>query len=88
MQNPKKYIDFIPLKIGRWWNNKEEIDIVAFNEDKIAFIECKWQNSVNKQNIKNKLIVKSKDLVNNKEAFFLVVTKEDYLNKEIKRDKQ
>ena len=83
MQNPKKYIDFIPLKIGRWWNNKEEIDIVAFNEDKIAFIECKWQNSVNKQNIKNKLIVKSKDLINNKEAFFLVVTKEDYLTKKV-----
>ena len=41
---PKKYLGFIPEKIGRWWNNKEEIDIVAFNDEHVAFIECKWQN--------------------------------------------
>ncbi len=31
-------------KLGRWWNGQEEIDLVAFSEDKIAFIECKWQS--------------------------------------------
>lgn len=41
---PKKYLGFIPEKIGRWWNNKEEIDLVAFNDEHVAFIECKWQN--------------------------------------------
>jgi AAA+ ATPase superfamily predicted ATPase len=44
MQNPVSYLGFIPLKIGRWWNNKEEIDLVAFDEENIAFIECKWRN--------------------------------------------
>jgi AAA+ ATPase superfamily predicted ATPase len=79
MQNPQKYIDFIPTKAGRWWSNKEEIDIVAFNDEKIAFIECKWQNGVDKESVKNKLIVKAKDLVGAKEAYYLVITKEDYL---------
>jgi hypothetical protein len=74
-----RYCDFVPTKIGRWWNNKSEIDIVAFNEDNILFVECKWQNSVNKERVRNKLIEKAKDLVGNKEAFYLVVTKEDYL---------
>jgi len=44
LHNPMKYLGFVPLKIGRWWNNKEEIDLVAFDEGKIAFIECKWRN--------------------------------------------
>ncbi len=44
LQDPIRYLGFVPLKIGRWWNNKEEIDIVAFDEENIAFIECKWTN--------------------------------------------
>jgi AAA+ ATPase superfamily predicted ATPase len=82
IQNPKKYIDFIPTKAGRWWNNKEEIDIVAFNDENIAFIECKWQNSLNKDSVKNKLIAKAKDLVQGKQVSYLVVSKEDYLNQQ------
>lgn len=33
-------------KIGKWWNNTEEIDIVAINEDTkdILFGECKYTN--------------------------------------------
>ena len=35
-------------KIGRWWNNTEEIDIVDINEDTkdILFGECKYSNSI------------------------------------------
>ena len=44
MQDPVSYLGSVPLKIGRWWNNKEEIDLVAFDEEQIAFIECKWRN--------------------------------------------
>lgn len=35
-------IDFPLLKIGRWWNNQEEIDIVGIGENEIVFGECKW----------------------------------------------
>lgn len=79
LQNPKKYLDFIPTKVGRWWSNKEEIDIVAFDDNNITFIECKWQNRVDKQSVKYKLIQKAKDLVGGRKAGYLVVTKEGYL---------
>ncbi len=78
---PLRYLDFIPTKIGRWWNNKEEIDIVAFDDENIAFIECKWQNNVNKEQVKNQLIQKAKGLSNGKKESYLVVTKEDYLKR-------
>jgi AAA+ ATPase superfamily predicted ATPase len=77
--NPLKYLNFIPIKIGRWWNNKQEIDIVAFNDKNIAFIECKWQNNVNVDRIKNELITKSLHLVEDKKPLYMVVTKQDYL---------
>ena len=81
-ENPKKYLDFIPKKIGRWWNNKEEIDIVAFDDENITFIECKWQNKVNKQDVLYKLIEKSKGLNDTKKNSYLLVTKEDYLKED------
>ncbi len=82
IQEPYKYLDFIPAKIGRWWNNKEEIDIVAFDEKNIAFIECKWQNQIEIDTIKHKLIQKSQNLVSDKKATYLIVTKDDYLKEE------
>jgi len=68
----------VPLKLGRWWNNKEEIDLVAFDEN-IAFIECKWQNSVDKERIKRDLIKKSLHLKNDKKAEYLVLCKNDFV---------
>jgi AAA+ ATPase superfamily predicted ATPase len=44
LHHPEKYLGFFPEKIGRWWNNKQEIDLVAFNDEQVAFIECKWHN--------------------------------------------
>ena len=79
-EHPNKYLDFTPLRVGRWWNNKEEIDIVAFDEEHIAFIECKWQNRVDTEKIRTQLIQKASIVKHNKEASFSVVTKEDYLS--------
>ena len=42
--DPVKFIGFNPTKIGSWWNNKEnELDIIAFNNKNITFIECQWR---------------------------------------------
>ncbi len=38
MENPKIEIH----KMGRWWNNREEIDIVALSEKEVLLGECKW----------------------------------------------
>ncbi len=61
-------------KIGRWWNKKEEIDIVAFDDKKnVIFGECKWKNE--KVGIKEleALRVKSfmSGLSNNNSIYFL-----------------
>jgi AAA+ ATPase superfamily predicted ATPase len=81
--NHEQYFSFRPHKIGRWWNNKEEIDLVAFDDENICFIECKWQNSVNVEQIKEQLIAKSQLIKHQKRSSFLVITKKSYLEKNL-----
>lgn len=78
--HPRNYLDFIPTKVGRWWNNKEEIDIVAFDDKNICFVECKWQNSVDESRVKERLIEKSVNIKQDKNSSYLVVTKGRYLS--------
>ena len=41
---PEKFLGYLPVQIGSWWNNKEnEIDVVAYNNKDITFINCKWR---------------------------------------------
>jgi len=35
-------LPFVPQRIGAWWNNEEEIDVVAIGEDALLVGECKW----------------------------------------------
>lgn len=37
-------LPFVPQRIGAWWNNEEEIDVVAVGEDALLAGECKWTN--------------------------------------------
>lgn len=43
----EKELPFQPLKIGKWWDNNDEIDVVAVNtlENSILFGECKYWDS-------------------------------------------
>lgn len=79
LQEPLKYLSFVPKRVGRWWNNQEEIDIVAMDDENICFIECKWQNKADKVRVEEALKEKSKIVKHEKKEHFLVMTKENYL---------
>ncbi len=80
LHEPLKYLDFIPKKVGRWWNNKEEIDLIAMDDKHICFIECKWQNRVDKKSVEIDLIRKSTLINEDKKRSYLIITKDDFLN--------
>lgn len=41
---PEKFLGYIPSKIGSWWNNKDnEIDVIAYDNKDITFVNCKWR---------------------------------------------
>lgn len=44
-------------KIGRWWDNKNEIDVVALGTKEILFGECKWS----KQKIGRSILLELKE---------------------------
>lgn len=55
-----------PVRIGRWWNKSEEIDIVGYDlKDNYIFGECKWRNEKLNCSILKKLQLKSENVSNN-----------------------
>jgi len=58
-------LTILPDRIGRWWNNDSEIDVLAINDsEKVAFIaECKWSVNPVGTNILIDLKQKAHDLL-------------------------
>lgn len=88
--NNDKNLPFLFSKIGRWWGqyydpltkNKKsaEIDIIAFNYQikKIIFVECKWKEDIDAEEILKQLKEKSKYVdwsKKNREEYFCIIAK-------------
>jgi len=53
-------LDFAPKSIGNWWDNQEEIDVVAVGSGRILVGECKWTTKPIGLNILESLKEKAK----------------------------
>lgn len=72
--------------IGSWWGNnpvkkqKEEIDIVAYNEEEAIFAECKWKNELMDIPELEKLIERSR-LFSTSKAYYILFSKSGFTDK-------
>lgn len=68
-------LSFSPIAMGRWWNDKEEIDLMVMNDMEAMLVECKWSNQPVGTNILTALEKKAasakKDLGDRKIQFAL-----------------
>jgi len=72
------------VKMGRWWNHREEIDLVAFDDqDSYIFGECKWKNKKAGLNELYQLERKSANIPNVKQKYFALFSKSGF-SKELK----
>lgn len=37
-------LSFVPQTIGRWWDNRDEINLVILGDDMAELVDCKWSN--------------------------------------------
>ena len=76
-ENLRLILDEPFVKIGRWWHKgKIEIDIVAFTQERIFFVECKWQRTVGKR-VMSKLKRKADEFdLKDRAASYVVIAKE------------
>jgi len=62
----KKILPVSFKRIGRWWGNnpierrEEEIDFIAYADNKAVFGECKWRNAPTDEDVLNELMRKSR----------------------------
>jgi len=80
--NRKNMLPFKARSIGRWWNNKEEIDIVAY-DDKQSFIfgECKWKNKKVALNELYNLERKTDNFFSARQKYFVLFSKSGFSEK-------
>ena len=79
LNNPE--IPFPIKKLGRWWNNNEEIDIVGLGDNEIIFGECKWSNKKVGLSVLLSLKEKSKSVKWNnssRKEYFILFSKEGF----------
>lgn len=81
------------LRIGRWWDNSDEIDIVALNEkeNSILFGEAKWSNKPIGINILKDLKRKSQEVIwgkENRREYYCLFSKSGYTPEMLKSARQ
>jgi len=87
--NKENKLPFNADKIGRWWDGKSEIDIVAFNsEGYFLFCECKWTDRKVGINLFNELKTKSEKFPNAKERYYTFFSKSGFTEDLIKLSKK
>lgn len=88
-ENAKLALPFVFGRIGKWWGNnpqkkrQEEIDILAIDEDKVIFGECKWRNEPTGEGVLNELIEKSELFKQYKSKYYFLFSKNGF-TKELK----
>jgi len=77
--NRKNMLPFKTRNIGRWWNNKEEIDIVAYDDQQsFIFSECKWKNKKVGLNELYDLERKADNFFDAKQKYFALFSKSGF----------
>ncbi len=77
IKNRKGELPFVFTSLGRWWGTdsatrtQEEIDIIAADEEKAIFCECKWNNRPIGYEVLKKLIKRSSLVKFEKQYLFL-----------------
>lgn len=82
LDDPERYLGFVPEKLGRWWNNSEEIDLVGIGKEAVAFIECKWQSRKIDFSVYADLVRKSHSVQVNKnlKKIYVIFSKSGFVN--------
>jgi AAA+ ATPase superfamily predicted ATPase len=79
--DPEKYLQFIPTKIGSWWdNNGNMIDIVAYDNKQITFIKILWEAQDIATLKYSELKQMSDHFKTTLKRNYIIITKNTYLN--------
>ena len=83
LENSAQRLPFLFHDAGRWWGTdpvkkcEQEIDIIAFSDDRAIFCECKWTNKPVGIAVLDGLIEKSL-MFNYKEKYYYLFSKSGY----------
>ena len=81
IEDPIKYLGFVPTTIGSWWdNNGNYIDLVALDNNQITFIKVLWQTSDMAKIHYASLKQMSDNFKTTLQKNYIIISKNTYLN--------
>ncbi|OAA29450.1 hypothetical protein AT15_01900 [Kosmotoga arenicorallina S304] len=82
-------LPFVPEKIGKWWDRKNDVDIVGISKDKIITGECKYTSSPMDTKSLYLLEKRTEMIAQGKEPFYILFSKSGFTSElqEISRKK-
>lgn len=88
--NIQNRLPFHFIKIGRWWDKRNEIDIMATDKDKKNFIvgECKFKNSSFNSSDLNNIITKFKPWEKDAKVYYYMFSKNGFTDEVVKIAKE
>ena len=63
------------IKLGRWWDNNAEIDLVGIGEKENLFCEVKWSDNVDASELVHKLKAKAAGVGLHGKSHFCVIAR-------------
>ncbi|HFU76352.1 MAG TPA: ATP-binding protein [Arcobacter sp.] len=79
--NPLKYLGFSPHTFGPWWdNNGNNIDLVAYDDEHIVFVNILWETKEKAILQYNHLKEMSTYIETTKKKNYIIISKQTYLN--------
>jgi hypothetical protein len=78
-QNPIKYIGYNPNKLAPWWDNNNSIDLVAYDEHNITFINIFWENVEVVKNSYKDLQENANNYKTSLKRNYIIISKNSYL---------
>jgi hypothetical protein len=78
-QNPVKYLGYNPYDIAPWWDNNNSIDLVAYDEHNITFINIFWENVEVVKNSYKDLQENANNYKTSLKRNYIIISKNSYL---------
>ncbi len=78
--NQKNTFGYEPTNIGSWWDNNDQIDLIAYDDKNITFVQILWEDSSVAKHSYEKLVSISKKYRSSLKRNYLIITKNSFLN--------
>ena len=79
-ENPEKYLGYNPMKISPWWDSTNSIDLIAYDDKNITFVDILWDNAQVAKLKYKQLQQSASNYKSSLKRNYIIISKNSYIN--------